>query len=125
MFIISHFKKPEKRTREDIMRLLHEPYFPNNLDHICPSCFRRYHPEKEDHCDICHLCIPKFHKHTYMCINKSNEFMWYASSFIYLYILYMGLMAAINFTIQTFPIEPESNSIFYKFCYTIFHIYSV
>lgn len=43
---LSKWMKPEPKSAESIPRLLHEPYFPNSLDHICPSCFNRYHPER-------------------------------------------------------------------------------
>lgn len=62
-FIISKIPQRQK-PHENILQLLFHPMFPNNTDHICPSCMNRYNHEKEDHCDACHTCVNKFQLHS-------------------------------------------------------------
>lgn len=71
------FSKSHK-SPDMILALLREPDFPSNIDNICPSTLTTFDPNKEEYCDICHKTVSKLHQHNYVCINKTNEFVWYA-----------------------------------------------
>lgn len=62
-FILSKIPQKQK-PQENILHLLFHPMFPNNTDHICPSCINRYNHEKEDHCNACHTCVRRFQLHS-------------------------------------------------------------
>ena len=102
------FGRSEK-SPDMILALLREPDFPSNIDNICPSTLTTFDPNKEEYCDICHKNVSKLHQHNYVCINKSNEFIWYVLEFFTLYLFYTLLSVGI----RELKVANEGESVFW------------
>ena len=51
-----------------------EPNY-KTLEEICPLC-THFTDYMYDHCYTCGCCVEKYHFHSFVCVNKSNEVFW-------------------------------------------------
>lgn len=99
MTIFDKIQDLRTSKQESFLKLVEAPKFPTLKD-ICSKCLH-HTPQGYHHCDSCGACVNHFHYHDFVCVNKSNENIWVAIEFIWLYLINQAFWIIVDAGIYT------------------------
>ena len=114
MYLSTKVCGPSPRNQPaDVLQLLRAPEFPP-FPEVCPYCLV-LPGRDEQHCSKCRACMPRFHFHSTVCVNKVNEVFWLLTEIVWFWLAsWMHEIMFDSFKLGSLNVLAFSDSLFFS-----------